>query len=762
MNVKASPQAWIFAGLFLVSGSAGLMYEIAWERLLALHFGVTMVSVTLIVAAYMAGMGIGSLAGGYLSRRGTRTLLIYSAVEMAIALFGLASPWLIDMVGSRLAGSSYSLVFLVSFGVLLVPTTLMGMTLPLLTQSFVRKVATSGSVIGLFYGINTLGAALGAIIAAYGLIGHFGFGGTIFIAAGLNAGVGLLALLMARAPLRSRSGGGRSAPRTIRGTPTTWSPAAILAAAFLVGFVSLGFEMLWIRILLILNKNTAYGFASILFVYLIGLAIGGYLFGRLADRSPDPALLFSRIEVGGATLAVVCFLAFWLTLRLDPPWIRDFFESQKPALPFIKVHGELLFSRRMLVSALWEYFLPILLLAFPASLVLGGGLTVLDRLAIHAPEFAGRRVGEVHLANILGSVAGTLAISFVGLPVIGSEWTLKSLALLTLAFPLYYHLDNARRSQPSNHFPVTLALAGILVVSILAVPGKGRFYAQLFSLGSGQDARISESGDSVLALTTTARDQGDSGLFWIGGEVNSFFPPSSVYENRALACAGATKPERILVIGFGGGFTSLFFQSQPDVQEIVVVELLGDIAPFLRENLESARATLVDGRVGYIVDDGRRYLNANPDETFDLIAIDPLREHTAGHNNLYSEQAMTIYLAHLKPGGVLCAWMQEFHVVPNTAARIFPYVHEYSNEVLIASNQPLAYDIEYMDSLAARYRAHVDRFYPAGLENYPSSQSALSGLARDRDQILAEEASTPYLTDLTPWLEYYLFRRPAR
>src|SRR3970282_291896 len=99
------------------------------------------------------------------------------------------------------------------------------------------------------------------------------------------------------------------------------------------------------------------------------------------------------------------------------------------------------------------------------------------------------------------------------------------------------------------------------------------------------------------------------------------------------------------------------------VDEIVVVELLGDIAPFLDKNLESAWVTLTDPRVTYIVDDGRRYLNAAPGETFDLIAIDPLREHTAGHNNLYSEEALKIYQSHLTPNGVLCAWMRDFNII---------------------------------------------------------------------------------------------------
>jgi len=277
-----------------------------------------------------------------------------------------------------------------------------------------------------------------------------------------------------------------------------------------------------------------------------------------------------------------------------------------------------------------------------------------------------------------------------------------------------------------------------------------------------QDAVISESGDSVLALTYAPGTNRQEGLFWIGGEVNSFFPPKSIYETRALACAGASEPKRVLVIGFGGGYTTLFFKALPSVDEIVVVELLGGIAPFLNENLESARVTLADPRVTYIVDDGRRFLNAYPDEKFDLIAIDPLREHFAGHNNLYSEEALGLYLDHLSPGGVLCAWMKEDRIVPHTVARVFPYADLYLNELMIASNAPTTYNQAYMDGIASDYRTFVDTLYVGGLPDYPNTEAALSSRVADRDDILAAEKNMPYLTDLKPWLEYYLLRKPIK
>ena len=369
MQKRQSIMLFLFASLFLVSGGAGLVYQIVWERFLELFFGVTMVSVTLIVGAFMAGLGIGSLLGGRWVQKVKNTLLIYGLLELGVAAFGLVSQPLIFWVGQKTAGSPYALVFLLSFVILLIPTTLMGMTLPFLTQSFVHRVETSGSVIGILYGINTLGAAFGTALAGFVLIGAYGFDGTTFIAVAMNAIVGLLAVVLARwqkrdaQPATPESG---TIPAPQKMAIVQWGYKTILVSSFLVGFIGLGFEMLWIRVLHIVNKNTAYSFPSILFIFLLGLALGGYIFGRAADRSKNPFLLFCGIEMTGAILAALTLLVFWWTLQYNPPWIQNFFESQKPALPFVKIRHELLFSKKLLLSILWEYFLPILILVLPA------------------------------------------------------------------------------------------------------------------------------------------------------------------------------------------------------------------------------------------------------------------------------------------------------------------------------------------------------------------------------------------------------------
>jgi spermidine synthase len=394
----------------------------------------------------------------------------------------------------------------------------------------------------------------------------------------------------------------------------------------------------------------------------------------------------------------------------------------------------------------------------PASLVMGGGLPVLDRLSINNPLLSGRRVGDIHLANIIGSVAGSLAISFVLLPTVGTEWTLKLLILSTFLFPAFYVLE--KRSTPvigRNDFAL-ISICLMALIGVFLLPSRGEFYNRLYTYSTRQEVVVSESGDSVLALTFEPESARQAGWFWIGGEINSLIPAQGIYEERALVCAGAARPKRILIIGFGGGYSTLFFKSLPDVEEIVVVELLADIAPFLTGNMNEARLTLDDPRITYIVDDGRRYLNALPDEKFDLISIDPLRDHTAGHNNLYSEEAMKIYQSHLTPGGVLCAWMDEFHTIPYTTAQVFPYVDQFRNEFMVASNQPIAYHTNYMSQAAQSYATLTGAIYGSSLTL--DVNASLEPFLRDQDEILKEERDIPILRDMEPWLEYYFFRRP--
>lgn len=743
-------QYLVVAVLFFFSGAAGLIYEIVWERLLEIYFGVTLTAITLIVSAYLAGLGLGSLIGGRLARRFRNVVFAYGVVEVAIAVFGFFSPSLITSIGRHTAGSPYPLVFIISFAVLLIPTFLMGATLPLLTQSFVNRVESSGRIIGFLYGINTLGAALGTLFGGYVLIGWLGFDGATYAAAILNLIAGLGAMTLLR---KQNQPSVQAEPSPQDGIGARLSYPTILAAAFLIGFIDLGFEILWFRVLGILNKTTAYNFPSALFVFLAGLAIGGYIFGRKVDQAQDPITLFWKLQIGIGIAASLTFLLFWGCLHLPSfqPQIEAWFENfQRPASPYVWIGKEPIFSRRLMIANLLDYFLPIVLLVFPASVLMGGGLPILDRIAITSTQISGSRVGDIHLANIFGSVSGSLAVSFVLLPSFGTELTMKILATAGILFIWF------TRASWKNTGWHRFALPAGLVVVMLALPGRSEFYNKLYQTATGIESTIRESSDTVLALGYRGNEPA---TLWIGGIQNSYFPTYGYYERTALTCASASKPQRVLIIGLGGANTAYFVTQLPGIKAVTIVELIPELGPLIDEFVPVAQRALRDPRVHLIDDDGRRYLYAHPEEKFDLIFIDPLNSYTSGHNNLYSLEAMQLYRSHLTPGGVFCGWFNENHVLQKTAANAFPHTIHFRDWV-VAGNESFQIDLEYIRSVSDAYLANSEGLYSDGTQDALAVDGIIQDQIADRDGTLSKEQETPILTDMYPWLEYYFFHKP--
>ena len=214
---------------------------------------------------------------------------------------------------------------------------------------------------------------------------------------------------------------------------------------------------------------------------------------------------------------------------------------QRPSLPFIKVGGTFLLSKRLALSSLMDYFFPVFLMVFPASFILGGGLPVLDRIAIKSPQVAGRRVGDIHLANIVGSIFGSLSDQFLDAANSRFRKDIHNSCAPGPYFPLSStSLENSKAQAPSIWIPLSVSVIGALILILILLPGKGQFYSRLFKTGSGDQSIILETSDSVLTLTLDPKSQAPN-MLWIGGEVNSLYPSDSTYESRALMCVGASQ-----------------------------------------------------------------------------------------------------------------------------------------------------------------------------------------------------------------------------
>ncbi|HEX6738861.1 MAG TPA: fused MFS/spermidine synthase, partial [Vicinamibacteria bacterium] len=264
-----------------MSGAAGLVYQVAWQRILALHSGVGIYSVAMIVGSFMAGLGLGSHLGGRLTlRRSPRAALrAFGLLELAIGLFGLGSGWLYyDFLYLQLGGlyASPWRAGLLHFLALLPPTALMGMTLPFLARAMVRDLSSAGRTIGLLYGLNILGAGVGAFLTPWVLIRYYGIRGALVAAALGNAAAGLTALALSLRRGLEAAGDEEPLPSAAEAVAgADGAPLRLWTLLYaLSGFCALSLEILWFRMLELAVKSSAFTFGTLLCLYLLGNAAG--------------------------------------------------------------------------------------------------------------------------------------------------------------------------------------------------------------------------------------------------------------------------------------------------------------------------------------------------------------------------------------------------------------------------------------------------------------------------------------------------------
>ncbi len=283
--------ASLLAFVFFLSGFASLLYQVIWQRLLTLYYGVGTVSIALIVSAYMLGLGLGALAGGFLAERVHNKIKLYGIIEILIGCFGLASLALLDFLGRATAGSNYTISFIYMCLFLCTPTLLMGATLPLLIKIFNGLVHDFLFSVSRLYFMNTLGAALGAICCSYLVISFLGLDFGIYMAAGLNfilAGIIIYSgkIYTHRIPRNSTIGSKVFRPSDLG--------KFVYLLVFITGFLAIGYELIWFRVVGIFVKASPYAFSTVLAVYLLGIALGSYYIEKYLRKHPnsDPVSLF--------------------------------------------------------------------------------------------------------------------------------------------------------------------------------------------------------------------------------------------------------------------------------------------------------------------------------------------------------------------------------------------------------------------------------------------------------------------------------------
>jgi predicted membrane-bound spermidine synthase len=710
-----------YSVVFFLSGATGLVYELLWVRLLYQAFGSTIQSVTTVVAAYMGGLGLGAWLFGRDADRQGKPAALYGWLEIAIGVFGVVSPIALALArrayvatAGALAltgGASVALRFCFAALVLLIPTILMGGTLPALTRAFMGiERDRLRSSLSRLYGLNTLGAVVGTALAGFFLIEHVGIRASLWGTAAVNLALGVTALALAR-----RSDPSLPAPPS----PEPGGRRTVRAVAFVIlalaAFASLLDEIAWTRVLVMVVGASTYAFTLVLLVFLLGIGLGSALVARL--RSPRFAALADAGLAQGITAAgAASLLVFFGAL---PLYVIAVFQhvSFDPTTRLLLLGFAV--GGAILVPAVGMG------LSFP----------LLTDLAAPPDAARGADVGRAYAVNTLGSIAGAVLTGFVLVVVLGTKTTLRLGVMVNGVAALVLTALAARgvREGSAEHRALQLrvlaagALASVaLGVAIGAPAWSSRLidiaptiYAREPMDATARQAFLAHRGQRQLAYregwnATVSVWEGVSGrTLRVNGKVDASDAADMNTQIMLGLVPAAAYPSgtSALVIGFGSGVTTRVLAAVPGMQRVRVVEIepavlaMSDLFQAVNDSVLARRS------VSAVVDDARSALQLRPDR-FDVVVSEPSNPWVAGVATLYTPEFFRIVRSRLADDGVFCQWVQLYQLplpvvagVVRNIRLVFPHVEIWFSTTLdllvLASGRPLHYERAWLERLVA-------------------------------------------------------------
>jgi spermidine synthase len=714
-QVTPQTKAWrrVVIGLFFASGISALMYELAWTRLLHLLFGDTVLAVSTVLSSFMAGLALGGFLGGRLIDRRPQVLTIYAGLEMSIGLIALllllvlqtSTPvyvWLYRQFYPSVYLFSL-LRFLIAFALLLIPTTLMGATLPVLSRYVVHAHTTLGQHMGLLYGLNTGGAVIGCLLAGYVLIGSVGLYETVAIGAGLNLAIGLLAWgLRRRAGERSPISEAQAAASDGRQSDAPVYNTALVRLVLwgfaLSGFAALSYEVIWTRALVFFVGNSTYAFSAMLTTFLCGLALGSLTMAKVSDQTWNLVLVLGLLQLctgiyGLLTIPILGQLFY----GLDTWWSG--FTSADWGTP------------------VWLKFAKTFAVIFPPTFCMGGAFPLVSKIVARSPQAIGRTIGNIYALNTLGAIAGSWMAGFVLIPILGMQKSLVATALVNVGVG---SLLLARGAGERRRWGL-IVYGGILAlfVAVNIVTPTLRFA----DIAGEPEKQILYYDEGIAGVVKVATDVHDRRLLSINGWsvagtgspnpdvalVNDYPEVQKMLAHLPMLLHPG--PRRALVIGFGAGGTS-WAMSRHNLEQLDIVEFIPGVIEAARFFPEVNHDVLADPRVRVTIDDGRNYLLITQ-KTYDVVSVDTLDPKHAGNGNLYTREFYELSKRVLKPGGIFVQWLP-YHQVDNTSlkliVRTFQQVYPHATlwltrfkgyTLLVGTLEPLSIDVA---GLEARFR----------------------------------------------------------
>ncbi|HEY7159772.1 MAG TPA: fused MFS/spermidine synthase, partial [Acidobacteriota bacterium] len=472
--------------IFILTGFSALTYQIVWQRILTNFTGADALSVTLVVGAFMGGLGFGSLFGGYAADRlpAEKRVSLFALTQAGIACFAIISPWFYyDLLYLQFGFiAKYPLLMILTLFIsLLWPTFLMGLSLPLLAKTLTHKIEKASEVTGYLYGFNTLGAAIGALITTWLIVRRVGLNGAIEVGAVLNfiaAGGAFFSLKLFKEHEESTA-----INSSVSNEPQLLSIQTWILIYGISGFIALSLEIVWFRILGVMLKSTTFTFGHLLGIMLGSMAIGT-LFGTWrVNRSQDAVRKFFGFQ-SGIIIYTAIFLIIFVSLTPDLKSFWDFFGRDDPLdMKTILQAGKSDFIRMYLVLGL--------IFIGPPSFLMGISYPYLQKIVQHDLSALGRRVGVLQSVNILGSMCGAFITGWILLTAAGVLSTLKILLCINSIFLiLLFYIRYPRAS---------FAIAALIIIPLICLmPSSKHFWANLH--GISEQKVITHEDNSGIAL----------------------------------------------------------------------------------------------------------------------------------------------------------------------------------------------------------------------------------------------------------------------
>ena len=765
--------------MFFASGALGLVYETVFGKLLSYVFGVTAWATCTVLASFMAGLALGSVALGGLADRTRRPLLGYAVLELLIGAYCLAVPTLSAGIDSAYAlaydrfemnlGTLTALRFALSFVMIVIPTFLMGGTLPMMARFVVRREDQIGPGIGWLYALNTLGAAVGTLVSTFVLMPNLPIDHIIQFAAAANGLLFVWALVEQHRAGPVPIAEGQETPVPLSAPAEAkplLGPRILLLGALLSGAVTLGYQVVWTHVLAQLIGMSVYAFGTMLFSFLVGLSLGAMYVARRKDSAVAASRFLYRSQLLAAGFVAIVMPLWGLAPQVFRGMGHLMEESGSGLLP----------------RAFWLMELTRLLTAFGLligpTFFLGCAFPLLIRLYGARVRALGGSIGRLYFVNAIGAIVGSVGVGFWLLPMLKSQPTIRMLGTLNvlMAGMFWWALMRREKGLRPVGLIVTVALLWLTPSWDLLRMNQGSnvLFTDNWAAASGELIFHEEDLHGIIAVTQTYGK--DERCLWTNGkfEGNNTWEKVAQQHFAHYPCLYSRQLRRALTIGLGTGCTLGAMTAYP-FERIDVCELSENVVAAARQCFTDINFNCLDDdpRVQLHVMDGRSFLRLHK-RKYDVISVQVSSIWFAGAANLYSREFYALCRDRLEPKGVLQQWVQLHHqtakdlaVTLRTARQAFKYALLFTSGqgVLLLSNEPLVADYEHLATLSAR----------------PAVRNVLSGFegktlfALLGSQVLDQEGIDRFLTDmeatggsaalvsrdLYPYLEYATPRNNA-